>query len=1629
MSLELNALRFTVDTKAFDDAIKKVDELTDKVQSIPNTIAQAGAKTEKSSKAVAQAVEKEAKAQDQLAQATKGSTSILQRQQDIREFMTQGFTRGQSSILAYAKAAKTADSDMQALMQTLKSQRALIGGDPFDKSLSSIEALKNEFRLLKAAQREYGTENGLTIKQLRELALEKERVLERMKIEKASLTDIKTAIRGTISEYRALAGASGSITNSLKERDRAVKDSVKANSYLDSALSQLNYRLQEVDKTLSTGSVNSLRRFEEALKRSGKSVQEQQALMKQYRDGISQLQGESGNRAADTISRAIGPQITDIVVGLATGQSLYMIALQQGGQLRDQFALAGVAAKDMGAAMRTAAREMVVSVAATAKAFGQLFVGMAVDGGKALGGLFGDGIIAVGRFQAELRGGAAGLEAFNARLESGKGGLFGFVNALANSRVAAVMFGTGLGAAVAVLVALLAAIPKVIQEENALSKALAFNGARLGLNKDSAYEMVRAYEAIGLQGRFVAEAMTEIAKTSGISRSQMDIVIKTAATLREKVGIPIEDTVKAMAEIGKDPVEALFKYSRELGNIPPALIEATIQAVRNGDAAKAAAIAQKAYGDAAIKASEQVRNEYGYLMRAMTTVTGFASKMWDAIMGWGRPDQTTAADQIRQIEKRIKDMADIDEKSTTRQAANKRHLIAQLESLRKAEEARIKQAKQSEEDIRLNSLRGALNPEAETARNRLLDERYKKMTREEYVEARLQKAFGARLTLMRAEKSLAGELAMIKESYSKDFDQMMKNSPGAKEAESLSKYFNRISNAAKDFKDSLTGATKEATKSSVELAQVLNDDNFKRLSASQQEYIKGLWAQNEALEAQEKAYQDIAKALEALTKAEQEYQKKSVEMKADIEAERSQLEFREEMLGKTLEQQAKITAEYEKQKQLIELAAKEQNDLEKLRNDDRFKGYELERKRIEEEIIKYYAEKRDIAEQQAAMKMKEYYQKEFDEITSGITDALVTALFEGGKSGSKKLRDIIMQELRKPITLYINAVVQNIAGDAIKALTGQGSGEGGISGLISTGKQLFDLFSKGAAAIGWSQMASLGKTIAQVGDFAGWTSVSEFGAGMQASGITQGAASAAPGSSGAFSTGMSAGKAGAGAIGVAAGMYLNRKISNGYSAEGELGKLGSIISPFSNKVVQDLSTVAAGALFGPLAAAITGAVAGLYNRAFGRKLTASGIEGTFGPGGFSGSNFQFFKGGTFRSDKTRRSALDAGTGQFLTDSFSLIKVAMVDLASSFGVAAKPILDFNKYVKVNLRGKNTDQIEEIFRGIFDEIREDMAKLILSGTDYSLKNEKAIDTLNRLKSSLDAVNSSLFLLGDTALKSSLASGDAAYQLTQLFGGVDKFQESLGSYYDTFFSEQEKMQRSVEIITATFLALGMAVPKNNEEFKKLVNSQDLTTEAGRAMFKTLIDISGTFNQVTSKAEEARKKFEDFGKSLIEYVNKLTMQEGASGNSLQMAKLLFSEQLKLAGMGDESAMSNLTGYSDRLLELAKQNASSAYEYEKILGSVKSELLGLAAGTGATTVLTSPLTPSLGTSPAQAGPTPQQQAQSTQVLLQSILDRLNEMSSSDRAEAVGVVSKLGDIAKVVTRADNGDSINVTVVA
>lgn len=71
-----------------------------------------------------------------------------------------------------------------------------------------------------------------------------------------------------------------------------------------------------------------------------KAAKEEADARKAADDAAAKTARDATNR-----SRTLGPQITDIVVGLSTGQSPFMVLLQQGGQLKDMFGGIGNAAQ------------------------------------------------------------------------------------------------------------------------------------------------------------------------------------------------------------------------------------------------------------------------------------------------------------------------------------------------------------------------------------------------------------------------------------------------------------------------------------------------------------------------------------------------------------------------------------------------------------------------------------------------------------------------------------------------------------------------------------------------------------------------------------------------------------------------------------------------------------------------------------------------------------------------------------------------------------------------------------------------------------------------------------------------------------------------------------------------------------------------------------------------------------------------------------------------------------------------------------------------------------------------------------------------------------------------------------
>ena len=91
------------------------------------TVAEAADIAAKTEERKSKAVRDTAKATEEATAVTKSSVSILERQQAILEFQANGYSKGQASILAYAKAAGVAASEIQEIGKVLQAQRTLMG--------------------------------------------------------------------------------------------------------------------------------------------------------------------------------------------------------------------------------------------------------------------------------------------------------------------------------------------------------------------------------------------------------------------------------------------------------------------------------------------------------------------------------------------------------------------------------------------------------------------------------------------------------------------------------------------------------------------------------------------------------------------------------------------------------------------------------------------------------------------------------------------------------------------------------------------------------------------------------------------------------------------------------------------------------------------------------------------------------------------------------------------------------------------------------------------------------------------------------------------------------------------------------------------------------------------------------------------------------------------------------------------------------------------------------------------------------------------------------------------------------------------------------------------------------------
>lgn len=1648
------------------------------------------------------------------------------------------FTKSQSGMLALMQMAGATASEMQQLAKTFTDYNKITGLNTFDKSAQAMSKLKKEISETNQVLRLQAQGINLTRDEFVGLARDLERTKQAMRAEGASAKETANAMRELKSRFIELAQVRNQQVSAAQESERLAKAAAKrmqqevtmmdqavvkfrqnelakqkaaektaqvieqaakraelAQKYLsegftigqanrgarlessgadeglvrqilkqdqanrEAARSARDYanavqfladEERKADAVLQelTGDINrqqgasertatKVAAYGRALERSGVDAQTAAAKMELYKNKLHQIEKIETQRRSQILSRALAPQISDVVVSLGSGQNPLTVLLQQGLQVRDLIGQSGVAVEDLQRTFKTAAADMVSSLRGTAVAIGSLLIGTIADAGKAAVNfvtgpfkLLAESYTQLGTY---LRTGAKDTDLLDA---SFKAWAQSAASVLSLLRVGLI----GFAAALAV------AGYQVMKEQTELSKALTLTGAGLGLSKNEALDFAKSMNDVGVSTSSSVKFLTELGKASAFIEGDLKKITKSATSLSKVAGVSLEDTAKRLQDLGEKPTDALIKYAKESGMVEISVLKQVAALEKSGEVTEAARIAQEAWAEGAAAQAATVYENLSPVEKVWVDIKSQIKGAWESMKDFARSEELAQLFAIawQAISVTVSEVWYVI-KSTAREIGGigaqlgaflrfdfdgikriREEMIYDAETAKKEQEELVKRlmstgkaTKEYNTETQKTSKELKENADAAAAFSRQLKEAEKAAKDAAKEAARLRKA---ELRDKERINDLTGESTRITEGYSK----AQKLALDIFTSEDFGKY---------------SETTRKEIAAMIERAHIMEKNlEYEELRAKVAEHSIKLT--QESIEALTKENVSIAESNEALRNEIQLIGLTEDEIYAVNRAKEEKL---------ILEKELAIVNAKNNEASEAEIALME-TQLELLREGMRLR----DQKRAAEQFVQYRKD---------------------------LSDAIETALFEGGRAGSKKLRDVIVAELRKPIRVFIEAVVGNVIGGIFGGGSG-GSSSGSVGGSLSQGMSLssissiFDVVKGGlnVASSGGQAIANLmAKTVSQFGASTFTNLTTQFASGMMSTGSLQAASQAFAGT-GAQMAGVILGSV----MNGFSGYGISKALSGGYSAGNGVNTIAGIASMIPG--------------IGPIA----GVVGGLVNRAFGRKApvtTGSGITGTFSTSGADVLQYQdwFSKGGWFRSNKSGRnySAVSSELDKFLDESLMQITATTKAYASILGLIPEAIDGVTQGITISLMGLSAEGQQQAIANALGGFSDRLAMNLL-GTwetttvqvpktaaemfwerlalgvydsfgmgkeymgiqrDYSMidpyktvtqtvwkpgqfirEGETAGQALARLATSLTTVNSVFDTLNKTLMQVSVVGGDAASKLIDAFGGTENFTKLTTDYYQNYYTEQERVATTTRQLTTIFGQMGLTLPKTREEFRALVDSQNLYTDAGRSTYAALLNLAPAFATITTAVEQ-------FTSSLIDEVRRLRGEIAGSsaGGGLDYFKAQFSAANTAALAGDATALQQLPELSRMVEEAAKTQANSSADIVRIQAWLAQSLATTSGALGqqvpqfATGGMHSGGARIVGENGPEleiTGPSRIMNASQTASILNGstaeLLQRLNDNISGLRAEVRADVTHNAKVAKLLDRViPDGDAIAI----
>lgn len=184
-------------------------------------------------------------------------------------------------------------------------------------------------------------------------------------------------------------------------------------------------------------------------------------------------------------------------------------------------------------------------------------------------------------------------------------------------------------------------------------------------------------------------------------------------------------------------------------------------------------------------------------------------------------------------------------------------------------------------------------------------------------------------------------------------------------------------------------------------------------------------------------------------------------------------------------------------------------------------------------------------------------------------------------------------------------------------------------------------------------------------------------------------------------------------------------------------------------------------------------------------------------------------------------------------------------------------------------------ESYSQGIIQAMQQIELPSWISGMLDSLDADATIDEINTVLAAISTVRATFEGWGQTITGFAALNDDAISSLMQHSGGFDNLASNMSSYYDAYYSEQEKIDHLTQQMTTTLAQYGQELPANKEAYRALVEQTMRSGESGTELAAVLLAMGVTFAQVADATATGTEAVAQAGRTAADIAKERTQLE----------------------------------------------------------------------------------------------------------------------------------------------------------